>query len=440
MSKYRITDERARSTMKEKVIYQLYLRSFTEEGTVNAAYEKLEHLASLGIDVIYFAAFCEADENTDRDTWSPRQIKSGINNPKNPYRICDYFMLDPEYGTMDDLKRFVDKAHSLGMLVMCDLVYLHCGPGKFVDEHPNFVCRDENGEVITNNWNFPLINYENPELREYLWENMRFWAVDMGMDGFRCDVGDRVPLDFWREGRRRIDAIKPNFLMLNEGDLPSFVEDVFDANYDFTWSSVLKGVIKGGEEPIELLGAYQFGHAKNPDGALVLRAFENHDTANDAYENRLDKSFSENVNTALVVNFMLDGVPFIYNGNEIADATRHSIWSLKGDPYHIDWSLTESERGKKRLALIRRLTELRHSEQALINGKTVWTKDPVLTIFERRTALETVRVIVNFSKFDASASIKGGTVLIDSGATVRGRKVFLKSGGYYVEKITKAEV
>ncbi|MBQ9132624.1 MAG: hypothetical protein IJX62_09180, partial [Clostridia bacterium] len=107
-SKERNTD------ISEKVIYEILLRTFTEEGTLKAATARLPHVAALGVDIVYLTPFCEMDADEDRSAWSQRQIASGMDNAKNPYRICDYFKIDSEYGTEQDLKEFMETAHKLG--------------------------------------------------------------------------------------------------------------------------------------------------------------------------------------------------------------------------------------------------------------------------------------------------------------------------------------
>ena len=150
MGKFEISAERRNSGLADKVIYQLFLRTFTPEGTIKAATEKLDHIASLGVDIVYFVSFCEADPDERQEYWSPRQCKSGRNNPKNPYRVCNYEKIDEEYGTAEDFREFVERAHALGMQVMIDLVYLHCGPSVFPEKYPDLVKRDANGAIIYN--------------------------------------------------------------------------------------------------------------------------------------------------------------------------------------------------------------------------------------------------------------------------------------------------
>ena len=189
--------------VKSAVIYQLFLRPFTPEGTLEAATRMLPHVASLGVDIVYLCPQMTADDDPRTEFWSDRQNASKMDNPYSPYRIKDYFATDPEYGTDDDLRRFVTVAHSLGLLVMLDLVYYHCGPtAVFIEDHPDFVKRNEDGTVKNGRWHFPELNFDCPELREYLWKNMEYWIREFDADGYRCDVGSAIPLDFYKARAR----------------------------------------------------------------------------------------------------------------------------------------------------------------------------------------------------------------------------------------------
>ena len=122
--------------MNSMIIYQLSFRAMTPEGTINAAAKMLPYIKSLGVTWVYIAPVWKADDSMDETTWSPRQKKSGCGNPKNPYKMIDYFNVDEEYGTNEDLYNFVKEAHSLGLKVMFDLVYLHCGVNAvFLKDH-----------------------------------------------------------------------------------------------------------------------------------------------------------------------------------------------------------------------------------------------------------------------------------------------------------------
>ena len=110
------------------VIYQIWLRAFTPEGTLEAAKARLPEVASLGATIVYLPPVYLQDDDMRREFWSSRQRSCGANNPRNPYRVKDYDLIDPEYGTEDDLKAFIAEAHRLGLRVLMDLVYFHCGP------------------------------------------------------------------------------------------------------------------------------------------------------------------------------------------------------------------------------------------------------------------------------------------------------------------------
>ena len=157
------------------VIYNLFLRLFTPEGTLNAAEKQLPRLADLGVNVIYLSPVVLADDDMDRRFWSRRTRESGTDNPRNPYRAKDFFSIDPEYGRAEDLKSFLNVCHKLGMKALVDIVYLHCGPkAVHIQEHPDFVLRNPDGTIRAGEeWPFARHNFENPGLREYL---KMFWS------------------------------------------------------------------------------------------------------------------------------------------------------------------------------------------------------------------------------------------------------------------------
>ena len=401
--------ERARHA----VIYQMFLRAFTPQGTLRAAAELLDRVADLGVDIVYLCPVVCHDPDENRAFWSHRQIESGCENAKNPYRMRDYFHVDPEYGTDEDLRFFVNRAHGLGLLVMLDLVYFHCGPtAVFLGEHPDFVMRDENGGFLNGKWRFPRLNFENPALRAYLRENMLYFVREYGVDGYRCDVGDDVPLDFWEEARRDLDTVKPGLIMLNEGKNPDALGRAFDINYGFDWFGALKQVLTG-EAPASLLNETWRRNAEEmPSGGLVTRHMDNHDIANDGYESRLERILgSRALDAALIMNLTLDGVPMLYNGNEIADSARHSIFANRehGRGLTIDWSQAFTRAGRRRFQLTQRLIALRHQLPALTEGKTqlIGTDAPDRVFaFLRETDTQAVLTVVNLSDSAVSCELK----------------------------------
>ncbi len=366
-----VSEELLKST-----VYQIFLRPFTQEGTLKSAERLLPHVASLGVKIIQLCPVVLADDDPDKNFWSGRQRAFGL-NPKNPYRQKDYFKIDPEYGSAQDLKDFVVRAHGLGMRVVYDIVYFHCGPkAELIGEHPDFVRRNPDGSVKIGDWKFPELDYGNPGLREYMYGNMEYLVREYGFDGFRCDVEDLVPLSFWEEGARRMRRIKPDFLFFSEGIRPRNHLGVYDASYGFYWLWALRDVYEKGAPAEKLVEAEVRAIREFPRGSVFLRFRDNHDMAQDGRV-RIDAfPGPDAVDSMLALNFAIDGIPFLYNGNEFADAAPHSIYANREfGRLFIDWSNALSETGQKRMGLVRKLISMKRGFPALYGGKTLWLKN-----------------------------------------------------------------
>ena len=357
------------------IIYQLFLRAFTPQGTFVSAKKLIPHIASLGVDIIYLCPVALADDGPDLSRFSERQMKSGFGNPKNPYRIKDYYTIDPEYGTDAELAGFIDEAHRLGMRVILDLVYFHCGPSAvFIADHPDYVMRGADGSVIDGQWHFPRLNFECADLRRYLIDNMLWLVSDIGCDGFRCDVGDGVPVDFWEQARNEVSAVKPDIFMLNEGSKPEMMKKAFDACYGFGWQFVIHKIAEGEKKASKIAEHIEGERARLPEPDMIgceLRNYDNHDIANDDYDDRFEKRVGPRCAEALtVLDFTVPGIPFIYNGNEIGDTARHSIFASreKGGSCVIDWSSALTDGGRRRMEIIKKLSALRRELPSLSMG------------------------------------------------------------------------
>ena len=436
--------------VKQSVIYQIHPRVFTKEGTLKAAEAHLPGLAELGVDILYLLPVFVSDDDMDRAGWSSSQKASGMNNPRNPYRMKDYYNIDPEYGTNEDLKDFVDKAHKLGMKVMLDMVFYHCGPNAvFLEAHPDFVKRDQDGKIFTGRWNFPVIDHANPELREYLIENMEYWARDFGVDGFRADVASSVPLAFWEAARDRLEAINPEIIMLAEGFKKDNQRKAFDLDYLFSWYQTLQRIYQGQSPASDVRKTWDNASKQSLPGTRYVHYLESHDTTCKTLDwKRPNKIWGpELVDTALVLNFTIDGVPWLYNGQEVADTARHNIHATKGS-LTIDWPNAETPQGKARFSLCRKLCSLRHTEKALSHGAVTWldnTAPDQVVSFLRTTDKEQILTVVNMNKKEVtvtvnlpSASVPCRSLLargVETVADTENTKSFALEGcGYFVGK------
>ncbi len=362
--------------LKGAVMYQLFLRMFTPEGTLKAAEKRLGFVRSLGTDIIYLCPIATSDRGMDRNFWSGRQKSSQMDNPCNPYRISDYFGIDPEYGTEQDLKDFVGAAHALGMKVYFDLVYYHCGPNAvFLKEHPEWVLREADGSFKLGQWAFPRLDVTNPEVREYLFENMKWYLTEFACDGFRCDVGGMLPLWYREEAYRRNKAVKDDVVMMCEGSDTREQQVAFDLCYAFPMQRAIGAFLAGKGSATNLSVQCAEKESRYPRGYHWMRCFQNHDYANcNPGGTRWEKRYGIDVNDGLLATiFTLDGVPMVYNGQEIADAAPHSIWSNRDHgKWGIDWSAAVTPEGTRRLALVKELARLRHEHPSFFDAPTEW--------------------------------------------------------------------
>lgn len=384
--------------MTQGVMYQLWLRGFTPEGTLQAAAARLPKVAELGATVIYLSPVCLQDDDLRKEHWAPRQRKT--DNPRNPYRIKDYFEVDPEYGTQEDLRAFVKEAHRLGLRVLMDMVYLHCGPtAKIIAKHPDFLKRDADGKLKLAQWGFPAIEFANPALREYFWKNLEFWVREFDVDGFRCDVADGIPLEFWETARARLEKIRPDIGILAEGLRKEDQLKAFDLDYGWGFDQAWSDATKVRKQWERMAGERPRG------GAKFIRFIENHDMVQDAGTNRLDRAWGvTRVDAVLVALFTLDGVPFLYNSQEIADTARQSLYAK----WPADWAHGETPEGRARFALCQKLCALRKAEKALNQGDLVWLdtdRPEAVLAFLRTAGEERVLSVVNLKGEPVTARV-----------------------------------
>ncbi len=413
------------------VMYQLFPRMLTREGTINAARKMLPHIKSLGVDIIYMCPVFLADDDRNENFWSGRQRLCKLGNPKNPYRIKDFFSIDPEYGRPRDLKAFVNEAHALGMKVMFDLVYFHCGPkAVFLDEHPDYIVRNPDGTPMIGAWKFPEMNIANPKLREYLYSNMVWLLKEFNVDGFRCDVADMLPVDFWEEAYRRVTKVKPDCFLMCEGLRGDDQHLAFDLSYGFYTQWAIVSMLRSQKSANEIRIAWRKERIDYPKGFHWMRCFDNHDFSMDysMLGGRFEKVAGEDMCESMIATiFMLDGVPMLYNGQEVADNAPHSIFSNRDHGrMGIDWARALTADGAKRQALVKSLTALRHKHTDLFDAPLKWIQtnypDDVYA-FKRTLTGGKLMLVVNIGKLTRNIELpkaKYGKVIASDGMELKG--------------------
>jgi glycosidase len=259
---------------------------------------------------------------------------------------------------------------------------------------PEFYVHDAAGKVTyPHDWSdVAELNYDNPALRRYMIDMLKFWLRDFDLDGFRCDVAGEVPTDFWEQARAELDKVKPDIVMLAEADKPELLARAFDLDYSWPLHSTLTDVIQGRKDASALRAVWESDEAKYPRGALRMRFSDNHD------ERRAVARFGEQgALAASALMLTLDGVPMLYNGMEVGDTTE------SGDPalfYRLPVFWPIERRRPEFPRFYRQMIALRKSHTALTRGRLEWLRnsdESRVAVFARRDESEDVIVAVNFS-------------------------------------------
>lgn len=334
-------------------IYQINTRQFTPQGTFRAATAQLPRLKELGVDILWLMPIHPIGE-------AKRKGSLG-----SPYAVRDFRAVNPEFGTLADLRAFVERAHALGMRVIIDWVGNHTSwDNVLLKQHPDWYAKGPDGRPRPTPWfdwdDIIDLDYDKPELRRYMTEAMTYWVREAGIDGYRVDAAGLVPQDFWDNASRELRAIKPVF-MLAEWESRDLHRVAFDASYAWTWFEALHDIVRGRSDATRLHAYYAWDRKFYPRQAYRMLYTTNHDK--NAWDGTEFEIFGPAVDAAIVFSFVGNGIPLIYNGQEVGNRKRLAFFER--DP--IDWDAAPDAAHYS--ALYRKLLALRKSNTALWNGE-----------------------------------------------------------------------
>src|ERR1700761_6156094 len=262
---------------RNAAIYEINLRQFTADGTLKAATADLPRLKALGVDILWLMPL------------QPIGAKNRKGTLGSYYSIRDYTAVNPEFGTLADVRAFVQAAHAQGMKVILDWVANHTAfDHPWTREHKDWYKLDARGDIFPVTFNAGTageehwsdvtgLNYDEPALRDAMIAAMQFWVRETDLDGFRCDVTSAVPTPFWERARRELDADKPMF-MLAESDKVDLHASAFDMTYGWDLVRVFQAIGKGQGGAAELRAwAAQEPHGF-PPAAYRMHLTTNHAT------------------------------------------------------------------------------------------------------------------------------------------------------------------
>ncbi len=408
---------------RNAVIYEVNVRQYTKEGTFAAFEEHLPKLKELGVDVLWFMPIHPISEKNRKGTLG------------SYYAVKNYKEVNPEFGTKEDFKRLVDKAHEAGFKVILDWVANHTGcDNVWTTDHPDWYMKDSVGGLKSPyDWTDTYeLNYDNKDMRAGMIDALKYWITDFNIDGYRCDMAHEVPTDFWNEVRPALDSIKPVF-MLAESENYDLLEQAFDANYSWELMHLMADVNKGSKTAKDIQSyVLKLDTLMCPDG-YKMNFLTNHDE--NSWNGTEFERYGKAVEAFAVLTYTLNGMPMIYTGQEVGLKKRLSFFEKDMVP---SWAANSST------SFYQKLNELKHTHPALrsgeIGGKLRFytsSAEKELLIFSRDSAGKEVMVMLNLSSKNVTYSSndalnRTGYVDYFTGKTVDKLPVTLKAWEYKV--------
>ena len=374
--------------VEDIAMYQVNPRVFAPEKSLNAVAARIDSIRELGVNMM----------------WVMPIYPIGVEKGKNsPYCISDYKAIAPEFGTIDDFKNLVKVCHDHGMGIILDWVANHTAwDHPWMKEHPEWYTRDEKADTIIcpQPWNWEDVadlNYDNKDMREAMIDAMKFWIVEVGIDGFRCDVADGVPADFWKDAidQLRAAAGERKIVMLAEGkNVDNFTVGGFDMNYSWNYKDELVKVWKGAPAS-DLIKADSAEYAQLPAGKVKLRFTTNHDHATEAAP-CVEFTNDRGAMAAYVASIFPHGGALIYGSQEVNYP--ETINFFKYVP--VDWTANP-----KTYQEYKELIGLYNEYPSLRKGQMTAYEDPDVFIFEKANGDERFLILVNVRNEQKTANI-----------------------------------
>ncbi len=378
-----------------KVIYEVNIRQYTEEGNFKAFEKHLPELKTLGADILWLMPIHPIGEKNRKGTLG------------SYYSVKDYKAVNPEFGTIEEFKTFVKMVHKMGMYVILDWVANHTAwDNEWIIDHPEFYTTDSLNNISTPvpDWtDVADLNYDNKELWTEMIDALKFWVKECDIDGYRCDVAGMIPIEFWIEARTELQKIKKVF-MLAEWDTPE-VHLAFDMTYDWNLHNIMNGIAKDEKTVIDLTEHLKKNEKNFPMNAFRMQFTSNHDE--NSWNGTEFERLGDGVETFAVLTCVIPDMPLVYTGQEAGNTNRLSFF----DKDTVEWKESEL------FYIYSKLFQLKKSNKALFNGdrggKIIFlksTNEKNIFAFTRNSEGDKILAIFNLSDKPLEFDLTGETL------------------------------
>lgn len=373
-------------------IYEVNIRQYTPEGTLEAFAAHLPRLKQMGVDILWFMPIFPISE-------AKRKGSLG-----SYYAIADYTAINPNFGTMEEFKALVARCHAMGMKVILDWVPNHTGwDHHWITEHPEYYTQDSTGNIIDpinpetgEPWGWTDVadlNYGNANLREAMIGEMLYWLKEVDIDGFRCDVASNVPDDFWAEAVPKLREAEPGLFMLAEAEHPPHRnEEWFAMSYGWSMHHLMNEIAQQKAEPAAIDTLLAEAREKFSKG-YPMHFITNHDE--NSWNGTVEERMGPAADAMAIFAFTIEGMPLIYSGQEAGLSKRLAFFEKD----QIDWG------NFSKAGFYTTLLELKHRNKALWNGAAGGAParieiqgSPSVYAYHRKKGDNEVAVFLNFSE------------------------------------------
>jgi glycosidase len=363
---------------QDAVIYQVNIRAFSSQHNLKGVQERLDAIKSLGANVLYLMPVFPVGQ------------EKSVNSP---YCVKDYYSVNPEFGTMEDLRSLVAAAHDRKMAVILDWVANHTSWDNAWISNKAWYTQNSSGNIISpagTGWNDVAdLNFNNTDMRKEMIKAMKQWVYTANVDGFRCDAADFVPADFWKQA---IDSLKNitthKLLLLAEGTRQDHFTAGFQLKYGmgFYYYMVDK-VYRDGRPAQQIDSVNTVEYTAAAASSRVVRYTSNHDV-NSSDGTPLDLLGGQKGSlAAFVAAAYSKSTPMIYNGQEVACPVRLNFFNTSTT---IDWTQNADV-----TATYKKIIALRNTNKAIRQGSFTSFSNADVFSFTRETDGQKVFVLVN---------------------------------------------
>lgn len=365
---------------QDAIIYQVNIRAFSADGNFKGVMARLDSVKALGTNVLYLLPI------------HPVGKLKAAHGLGSPYSVKDYKAVNPDFGTLDELRSLVNAAHERNMSVILDWVANDTSWDNAWISNKSWYTKDSSGNIIypegTNWTDVADLDYSNQDMRLAMIDAMKYWVFTANIDGFRCDAADFVPFDFWAQANTALRAISSHqLLMLAEGTRNDHFKAGFQLVYGMGWYAGLENKIFGNSNSATLLQDLNTSEYSTAfSGSQVVRYTTNHDVyLSDGSPVNLYGGKAGSMAAFLVTAYM-KGVPMLYNGQEVGATAVIDYFSRTP----INWATNPDM-----TAEYKKIISFRKGSDAVKNGQlAVFSSDDV-AVFTKSVNTEKVLVIAN---------------------------------------------